>query len=139
MAGLHVGDFTYGDLTIVKMSRIGAVQKPSGGGAYAELERLAEEFMFERRRIREEARRLGRMIDDLVSDEVRLSSLLSAMRLREDERLVLHTYFTEESRREAEESLEESYGVRNARRAIDQALQKAGGLGKKAGDGDKRR
>jgi len=139
MVDFHVGDFSHGDLTVVKMSRVQAPPGAKKGGGYDELERLAEDFLFQRRRIREQTRRLGRMIDELVADEKRLGSLIWALRVRDDEKLVLHTYFTEESAKEAEDALAEHYGMRDSRRAIDQALRKVGGLGKKTGDGNQRR
>ena len=139
MKGFHVGDFSNGDLTIVKMSRVGGPEAPTVQPGIEELERLSEDFLVQRRRIREESRRLGRMIDSLVADEQRLSGLVGSLRLRDDEKLMLHAYFTEESAGEAEEGLREHYGLSDSRRAIDQVLRKVSGLAKKTRDGDKRR
>lgn len=139
MVGFRLGDFSHGELTIVKMSKTKRPVEAARGSGYEELERLAEDFLVQRRRIREETRRLGRMIDELVTGEERLGALISVQRIRDDEKLVLHTYFTEESAKEAEDALREHYGMEDARRAIDQALHKVGVIGKKARNGDKRR
>lgn len=136
MVGSHIGDFSHGDLTIVKMSKSNAPSGLPKGGSLDQLEQLSEGFLVQRRRIREETRRLGRMIDELVTDEERLGALIGALHLRDDEKLILHTYFTEESVKEAEDSLEEHYGMENARRAIDQVLDKVSGLGKKTSNGN---
>jgi predicted transcriptional regulator len=130
ITGVHVGDFSLGDLTIVKLSR---TEQPPARGRKAgrqELERLAEDSLVQRRRIREQARRLGRMIDDLVATEGRLNGLIESLRMKDGERLMVHTFFTEESMEEAESSLKEHYGVTDARRAIERALGKVGSVDK---------
>ncbi|HUI85601.1 MAG TPA: winged helix-turn-helix domain-containing protein [Nitrososphaerales archaeon] len=135
----HVGDFSNEDLTIVKMSRAEPGSEPAAGEGLEELERLSEDFLVQRRRIRDEARRLGRMIDEMVSGEERIAGLIGGLRLHDDEKLILHTYFTEESAEEAQDSLREHFGMKDSRRAIDRVLHKVGGFAKKTGDGDKRR
>jgi len=124
IAGFHVGDFSLGDLTIVKLSKTAPPLAKTRRVGRAELERLAEDSLVQRRRIREQARRLGRMIDDLVASETRLSGLIESLRLGDGERLMVHTFFTEESMEEAESSLKGHYGMVNPRRDIERALEK---------------
>jgi DNA-binding transcriptional ArsR family regulator len=128
--GVRIGDFSQGDLTIVKLSPTEPFKGKQARASFGELESLAEDNLLQRRRIREQARKLGRMIDGLVEGEDRLNGLVNGLRLSDDERLMVRTFFTEESMGEAERSLVEHYGLASARRAIDAALGKVGGYGK---------
>jgi DNA-binding Lrp family transcriptional regulator len=126
----RIGDFSAGDLRVVKLSR---TQKPPPArvkNVYNELESIAEETLVQRRRIREQVRRLGRMIDEIVEDETRLSTLVESLPLEDDERLILHVIFTEESLEQAERLLTERYGLKDARSAIDGVLRRVRGFAK---------
>ena len=122
--GARLGDFSAGDLMLVKLSR-----KPSAPAEEPDrpldLEYLAEEAILRRRRIRDQARRLGRMIDDLVEDESRIEVALESMDLSDTERLILRVLFTEESLREGERVLLEHFGLQDGKRSIEKALSKA--------------
>ena len=96
-----------------------------GGRAPPDLEVLAEEIILQRRRVREQARRLGRMIDDLVEDETRVRSALSDMNLTDTERIVLQVIFAEETLGEGERVLLEEFGLRGGIDSIANALAKA--------------
>jgi len=127
---VRIGDFSHGDLTVVKISRF-SEQVAQPGDSVKELEALAADAMVERRRIRDQARRLGRAIDDLVSTEARIGSLIRGLGLDDKDRLLLHTFFTEESLEDAERALREHYGMREAGRALEKAISRARKLGKK--------
>jgi DNA-binding transcriptional ArsR family regulator len=127
---LLVGDFSMGDLTIVKLSknvpRMIVSKDPLG-----QLEYLAEDALIQRRRIREQARKLGRLIDELVGDEAGIRATLESTELEPSERLILQTLFTEDSFAEGERVLSRHYGLKDGRRSIDKALAKAGKIAKK--------
>ena len=125
-----VGDFSTGDLTIVKLSSR-AREKVSPKDPLSHLEFLAEEAIVQRRRIREEARKLGRLIGDLVDDEVRLDRTIDSMGLQAGERLILHALYTADSIDEGQKVLSKHYGLRDGRRSIDRVLAKAGSIAKK--------
>lgn len=122
--GVRVGDFSVGDLTVVKLSR----NEPfpaSSREPVADLEYLAEEVLLQRRRIKDQARKLGRMIDALVDDETKMDGLLRSLDLSESEKLVLQAVFTEDSLNEGERVLNRHYGLKDGRRSIEKALVEA--------------
>jgi predicted transcriptional regulator len=122
--GMKLGDFSSGDLTLVKLS-----EKPSAPveepDRPLDLEYLAEEAILQRRRVRDQARRLGRMIDDLVEDESRIKVALESIDLSDTERLILQVLFTEESIEEGERVLVEHFGLQDGKKSIEKALSKA--------------
>jgi DNA-binding transcriptional ArsR family regulator len=124
--GTRLVDFSAGDLTLVKLSGkpsapLRDVEEPDRS---LDLEYLAEEAILQRRRVRDQARRLGRMIDDLVEDESRIEAALESMDLSDTERLILQVLFTEESIEEGERVLLEHFGLQDGRKSIERALSK---------------
>jgi len=121
--GIRVGDFSAGNLTLVKLSeKPSRTEKPDGN---LDLDYLAEEAILRRRRIRDQTRRLGRMIDDLVDDESRIKVALEAMDLNDTERLIIQVLFTEESLEEGKRVLLEHFGLQDGKKSIEKALDKA--------------
>lgn len=127
--GAHVRDFSYRDFTVVKLSTEHG-QAARSDRPVDELESLATDALIQRRRIREQARRLGRMIDDLVSTEARIGDIARAVGANDEERLLLQIAFTEESLEDAEAALRRQHGVANGRRALEKAISKARRVGK---------
>jgi DNA-binding transcriptional ArsR family regulator len=122
--GVRIGDFSTGGLTLVKLSEnVSASRKDPDQPL--DLEYLAEEAILQRRRVRDQARRLGRMIDDLVEDDSRIKAVLESMDLSDEERLILLVLFTEESLEEGERVLLEHFGLQGGRKSIEKALMKA--------------
>ena len=122
--GMRVGDFSTGDLTLVKLGE----ELPQGAeksDRLPDLEYLAEEVILQRRRVRDQARRLGRMIDDLFEDESRIKSALESMDLSKTELLILQVMFTEESLEKGARVLLEHFGLKEGRKSIESALRKA--------------
>jgi predicted transcriptional regulator len=122
--GAFVGDYSYGDLTIVNMTRRGHVKYESADPV-GELESLAEDTLVQRRRIREQVRKLSRMISQLVDSEDRLSGIIEGLGLDDEECLLVQTMFTEETLGDAERALARTHGMRDPRRSIERALAKA--------------
>lgn len=122
--GAMLRDFSAGDLTLVKLSR-----NPSAPAEEPDRpldpEHVAEEAILRRRQVRDQARRLGRMIDDLVEDESRIRAALESMDLSDKERLILQVLFTEESLEEGERVLLEHFGLQDGKKSIEKALSKA--------------
>jgi predicted transcriptional regulator len=122
--GIHVEDFSAGDLTIVNLSR--ELPAPSlSKNPVRDLESLAVENIVLRRQIRERARRLQRSIGRLVENEERLKSIVDGIDLDDGERLILQTAFTEETLDEAEKVLRTTHDIAEPRRSIDRAISKA--------------
>ena len=119
----RVGDFSAGDLAVVRLS-LGEPVGSSSGRSVEGLEALAEDAIVQRTRIGEQVRKLGRMIDDLVMLEASLAGTLESLKLTADEKLILHTYFTEVTPEEAVRTLSKYYGLRDARNAIASAVAK---------------
>ncbi len=130
LRGFSVGDFSVGDLTVVKKSRVSPANVRSERPA-EELEYLAEETMMLRRRIKDQTRRLGRIIEEMVENETRLKALIGSLPLSDEERLVIQTAFTEETLEDAAKAIGRNLGVREGRRSIDKALAKAKRVGKR--------
>jgi len=121
--GTSLGDYSEGSLTVVKAT--GRVPPDKRGRRQSqELERMSGELLIQRRRIREEARRLGRMIDELVDSQQALTSALAGLRLDEEARLILEVLLTEETAEDGLRILSRYYGL-NDRRSIDKALAEA--------------
>lgn len=121
---MRLRDFSTEDLMLVKLiakSSVAAEElaKP------LDLENLAEEVILQRRRVRDQARRLGQMIDNLVEDESRIKAAIDSVDLSETEQLILQVLFTEQSLEEGERVLLENYGLRDRKKAITSALTKA--------------
>ncbi len=135
--GYLLGDYSTPGLSVVRFtdrSSSGARPRPNGR---ADLEGMAEDMMFMRRRVKEEARRLGRMIDDLAVEQARLAEALESMGLDDDERLILEALFTEESVEQGRKLISKHYGLKDGTMSIDRALSKATKNARKqeAGDG----
>lgn len=124
---LAVGDYSTADLTVVKATERTPTVHPQG--EKLDLEALAQDTMFQKRRIREQARRLGREIEALVETQNALLHGLSSSELDETDRLILQVVYAEESMEKAAEVLARHYGV-VGRRSIDAALAKAKRIGK---------
>jgi len=116
-------DFSSGSLTVVRATEKWE-RRPGGGTGALDLEQLAVELLIQRRGIREEAKRLGRMIDGLAGDQEALESHLQEMKLTPEERLIVEVVFTEETLEDGSRALARYYGLGD-RRSIDKALAKA--------------
>jgi len=118
-----VGDYSAKDFAIVKLSKAARPEKRRHA-RNQDLESLAADLLFQQRRIRDEARKLGKMIDRLVEGEELLVESLEAGSFTEDERLILQTLLTEETIEDGAKVLSRYYGIED-RRSIDKALAKA--------------
>ena len=123
--GYIVGDHSTSDLTVVKptQSIASGPKRPS-----ANLESTAGEIIVLRRRVKEQARRLGRVIDVLVDEQEALRAALDGRDLGPEERLILEVLLTEETQDDGVRVLSKFYGIAD-RRSIDAALAEAKGNG----------
>jgi DNA-binding transcriptional ArsR family regulator len=124
LKGFHVGDFSAGGLTVVNIAK-GSPIPYEGRDPVGDLERIAEDVLVQRRRTRDQARKLGRSIDELTAHEERLSGLIDALGLGDEERLIIQTAFTEETLEDAEKELRRVHRIDDPRRSIARALAKA--------------
>ncbi|HXW37340.1 MAG TPA: ArsR family transcriptional regulator [Nitrososphaerales archaeon] len=122
LKGYSLADYSSEGLLMVRVSKRPAVARsdPSLGV----LKSLAQETLFQRQRIREQARRLVRMVDELSESEEKLNSIVDEMKLADAERLILRTVYTEETLEDAESALRRNYGLPDPRRAIESLLSK---------------
>lgn len=118
-----MGDYSTADLMVVKSTEMRHPPAPGPGRAQS-MESMAGEVLIQRRRVRDQARRLARMIDDLVSAQLWLRSALNGMSLGDEARLVLEVLLTEETIEDGVKALSRYYGIED-RRSIDKALAKA--------------
>ena len=98
LKGYSVVDFSVGNLTIFKVAKF---RPMSSEASPRELEWLATEILFGKRRIREKAKRLARAIDEFIEDERRLLTAIDSLELTDDQRMILLTAFSEETLEDA--------------------------------------
>lgn len=118
-----VGDYSTRDLIIVKATELNA-SRPSGNAKIRDLESTAGGLLVQRRRVKDNAKRVGRMIEDLVADQQAMTSALEGMHLDDYESLILRVLLTEETLEDGIRVLSRYYGLED-RRSIDEALAKA--------------
>jgi predicted transcriptional regulator len=119
-----VGDYSLGDLMVVNLA-----QEPQGVPGLAtegspELERLAEDSLIQRERIRDRARKLGRMINELAETESKLKRTIGELPLNEEEKLVAYVMFTEDSRADAARVLGSHYACKEPQAAMEEVDRK---------------
>jgi len=121
--GAIVEDYSSGDLTVAKVikSRPDSrrTQKP-----LADLESMSADVLLLRRRVKEEAKKLGRLIDEAAESQGELEAALSKTPLNEVERLILEVLLTEETVEEGVRVLSRFYGIED-RRSIENVMSKA--------------
>ncbi len=120
--GATFGDYSTPGLTVVKPTE----RVPGGHGKkpVSDLERASSDLLVQRRRIRAEAARLGKMIDDMVDDQESLRATVDGLSLTGEQRLILEVLLTEETMAEGLRVLSRYYGLED-RRSIDEALAQA--------------
>ncbi len=123
--GARVGDFSRAGLTIVNLGKdeAGGAAKPAKG-VYAELDRLAEEILVQRRRINNQTRRQHRMIDEFSASESRLKSLLESLDLNPEEKVIASAIFTEDTLDGAAMVLSKFYGSPHPDEAIRSVMER---------------
>jgi predicted transcriptional regulator len=124
-----IGDYSWEDLTIVKYTERTSMQVPVRRKPQ-DLERVAGEMLIHRRRITDRAKKLGRLIDDLVAEQEALEEALEEARVSSEERLMLGVLLTEDTIEDGVKVLSRYYGLED-RRSIDKALAKARRIGVK--------
>jgi DNA-binding transcriptional ArsR family regulator len=121
--GVSLGDYSVGGLTVVKATeRVPSERR--GRRQPRDLERVSGELLIQRRRIRDEAKRLGRMIDDLVDSQQALAAALGNLNLNDEQKLILEVLLTEETAADGLRVLSRYYGLGD-RRSIDKAQSEA--------------
>ena len=121
--GAIVEDYSSSDLAVAKMVE----SWPSGRGtkgSETDLENMSANVLLLRRRVNDETRKLGRLIDEVAESRNDLIAALAKMPLSELERLILEVILTEETVEDGVSALSRFYGIED-RRSIDKALAKA--------------
>jgi len=121
--GSRLGDYSTEDLIVVKATKV-LPQAERGTNGQGSLEQMSGDLIVQRIRVREQAKRLGRSIDDLVDYQDALETALASLSLEEEERLILEVILTEETVQDGVKVLAKYYGIED-RRSIDKALAKA--------------
>jgi DNA-binding transcriptional ArsR family regulator len=118
----NLSDYSLPGLTVVKATE----RVPPRGGAQIpkDLELMSGELIIHRRRIADEAKKLGRMIEELVDAQEALTAALEELPVTETQKLVLQVLLTEETKADGERVLSRYYGIED-RRSIDEALARA--------------
>ncbi len=120
--GAIFGDYSTSGLTVVKPTEM--LPGEQGRKHVVDLERASSEFLVQRRKIRAQVARLGKMIDDLVDDQESLRAALDGLSLSDEQRRIVEVLLTEETMAEGLRVLSRYYGLED-RRSIDEALAQA--------------
>ena len=121
--GAIVEDYSSGDLTVAKVVESWADGRDTKSPA-TDLENLSADVLLLRRRVKEETKKLARLIDEVAASQDQLETALANMPLNEVERLILEVILTEETVEDGVRVLSRFYGIED-RRSIDKALAKA--------------
>ena len=120
--GAIVADYSSGDLTVAKVVE----RWPDGRDGKrpaTDLENLSAEVLLQRRRVKDETKKLGRLIDEVAESQHELEASLANIPVSEVERLILEVILTEETVEDGVRALSRFYGIED-RRSIDEALSK---------------
>jgi len=130
LTGLHVNDFSLNDLAVI---RAGSPSRSSGNPrlTFEQLEDTSAEILVRRRAIKQQVKRLAKMIEEVSEEEAGLVQAIETMGLDDEDRVVLETAFTEDTLEEAEELLRRTQGVSDASETIEKAMNKARRIAKK--------
>ena len=115
-----IGDYSLGNLMVVNLIQTAREETIPSKGGIDELERLAGDSIIQKGRIRDQARRLERMIGELAGIESRLKDSIQKLPLNEEEKLVAYVMFTEDSGAEAVKVLSSHYACREPQFAIEE-------------------
>lgn len=118
-----IGDYSTAGLTVVKATEI-MPEDTNASAKGRDVEAMASDILILRRRVRDQARKLGRMIDDLSDGQVSLRRVLEGLPVDEKTKLILEVLLTEETVEDGEKVLARFYGLGD-RRSIDKALAQA--------------
>jgi len=121
--GAAVEDYSTGDLTVAKVVQSGESDRPMHRPA-TDLEAMSADVLLLRRRVKDETKRLGRLIDEVAESRDELKASLANIPLNDVERVVLEVILTEETEEDGLRALSRFYGIED-RRSIDKALAKA--------------
>ncbi|MDG7011361.1 MAG: ArsR family transcriptional regulator [Nitrososphaerota archaeon] len=118
----RIGDYSTGSFTVVKSTEESAGRQ--GAAKVRDLEGASGDLLILRRRVKEETRKLGRMIDEAADEQADLSSAIRSLPLSEREKLVLEVVLTEDTLEDGARVLSEHYGIED-RTSIENTLAKA--------------
>ena len=86
--------------------------------SYEELDSLAQDVIILRRRARETAQRMRRVLDEITEDEGRVAGIIEGLGLSQDERQIAYLIFAEDEPENARRTLKEHYGCADPEAAI---------------------
>jgi predicted transcriptional regulator len=119
---IRVRDYSTSGFALVKSTE--ALPSPKAKGKIKDLEGASADLLILRRRIREEARKLGRLIDEAADGQELLATEIRSLPLSVAERLILEVVLTEDTLQDGVRALSRYYGLED-RRSIESALSKA--------------
>ncbi|HYA56529.1 MAG TPA: winged helix-turn-helix domain-containing protein [Nitrososphaerales archaeon] len=123
--GAVVEDYSSVDLTVAKVVQSFGTY-PAMRGQATDLETMSADVLLLRRRVKDETKRLGKLIDEVAESRDELRAALASMPLNDVERLILEIVLTEETKEDGVKVLSRFYGIED-RRSIDKALAKMRG------------
>jgi len=124
-----VSDYSEGDLLLATLGKSSPEEPQRATKAYEELDWLAQDIIILRRRARDLAHKLHRVLDEVAEDESRIRALLAVLHLAPDERQIAYLIFTEDSPESAKAILSDHYGCADPGAAIEQVSGKLRRMG----------
>jgi predicted transcriptional regulator len=125
-----VADYSQNDVLVATLGGVRPVELSQEAGAsgarkaYEELDSLAQDVIILRRRVRELARKTSRMVDEVVDSESRITALIGALDLTEEEKQIAYLIFGEDGPDRARAILREHYGCSDPEAAINDVVRR---------------
>jgi DNA-binding transcriptional ArsR family regulator len=122
-AGEVIGNYSTSDLIVVKLTRKLPTGTPKARGS-PDLEEKAADILLLQRRVKDQAKKLGGLLDELADEREALRSGVEGLHVSPEEGLILEVILTEETLEDGLRVLARYYGIED-RRSIDIAMAKA--------------
>jgi predicted transcriptional regulator len=120
----RVADYSQEDMIL---ATIGAEKVPGevvAGEPYVELDRLAQDVILMKRRVRDLSERMRRMMEETTEDESRISHLIEGLALTPEERQIAYLLFGDDRPEKVRRILRQHYGCSSPDQAIEAVAEK---------------
>ena len=125
----RVADYSEGDMIVATLGSVTPAGRLDVEEPSAELDRLAQDVILLRRRARELAARMRRMIEEVTENESKIAQLIEGLGLTPEEKQIAYLIFGDDRPEKARRILREHYGCRNPEAAIQDVTEKLRRLG----------
>lgn len=114
----RVADYSQDDMIVATLGEERVAAQVVADDPYAELDRLAQDVILMRRRVRDVSERMRRMIEETTDDETRISRLIEGLDLSAEDRQIAYLLFGDDRPEEVRRILRQHYGCSDPEEAI---------------------